>query len=298
VGVSAVVPLLCGPHDDEVQMAVTQLQVLNGRGASSDIYTCISNLLSTPTRGIIVYLIIRNQICDVAPLERHGRNSRPPRRHPHQRRSSHPAAAEAAAGCPRGRGEGGGGAPPSSLLLLLPFPLLLSSTATSAAAALCSASGSACGSPNLLLGPSDLLPCGLDVPGHDDGDGNGGPLVVHVVGAAAPATGSACWTVGSAFPRAFRVGVRRGQRFPVLAAAAGAPRRQQLRTRSACCTRTALCVRCSATAAGGLVDGQMGVEMCWWCHGGATSGGLCASCATVALLATAMGWRTRDAMVA
>jgi hypothetical protein len=35
MGVSAVVPLLCGPHDDGVHMSVTQLQVLNGRGASS-----------------------------------------------------------------------------------------------------------------------------------------------------------------------------------------------------------------------------------------------------------------------
>jgi hypothetical protein len=35
VGAFAVVPLLCGPHDDGVHIAVTQLwHVLNGRGAS------------------------------------------------------------------------------------------------------------------------------------------------------------------------------------------------------------------------------------------------------------------------
>jgi hypothetical protein len=77
-------------------------------------------------------------------------------------------------------------------------------------------------------------------------------MVVHVVIVAAPVAGSACRTVGSAFPWVFGVGVRQGRQFPVLEAVAGAPQQQRLRARSLCCTHTALYGRCSATVVGGV----------------------------------------------
>jgi hypothetical protein len=101
----------------------------------------------------------------------------------------------------------------------------------------------------------------------------GGPLVVCVVGAVAalqwpdlPPCGLRCW--GAARTTVFASG---GGGF-------GRDRRG---------ARAALCGRCSATGAGGvlqrgwlprsacgLVDGQLGVEMCWWCRGGAAGSGL------------------------